>query len=131
MNFFITAIFFAANIYLINSAETAPRRISSDFIIDDSNSDEFDDFNVQTSYIEKGFTNSRSFGCGKVKSLLQTGTNVGNISPEDIDIVATMGDAIATGMGLWPGTDVEFRGAVFTTGGDANIDGLPTVSRKF
>ena len=44
--------------------------------------------------------------------------------------MATMGDAIATGMGLWPGTDVEFRGAVFTTGGDANIDGLPTVSSE-
>lgn len=85
---------------------------------------------MQTSYIEKGFTNSKTFTCAKVKQLLKTGTNVGDVAPDDISIVATLGDAIATGVGLYPVADVEFRGAVFTTGGDADIDGLPTVSSK-
>ena len=95
-----------------------------------SDTDYFDDFNVQTSYIEKGFTDSKSFTCAKVKDLLKTGTNAGDLAPDDISIVATLGDAIATGVGLYPVANVEFRGAVFTTGGDANIDGLPTLSSK-
>ncbi|KAE9551266.1 hypothetical protein FO519_005523 [Halicephalobus sp. NKZ332] len=95
---------------------------------DDSNENDFDDFNVQTSYIEKGFTDSKSFTCAKVKQLLMTGLSAGDLAPDDISIVATLGDALATGVGLYPVADVEFRGAVFTTGGDANIDGLPTVS---
>uniref|UniRef100_A0A915D6W9 Lipase_GDSL domain-containing protein n=1 Tax=Ditylenchus dipsaci TaxID=166011 RepID=A0A915D6W9_9BILA len=82
--------------------------------------------NVQTSYIDRGFNNRQSFTCPLVKSLLATGINGGNLSPEDIDIVAAMGDALSTGIGLWPDTDIEFRGAAFTTGGDANIDGLVT-----
>ena len=65
-----------------------------------------------------------------MKQLLKTGINAGDLAPDDIDIVATLGDAIATGVGLYPVADVEFRGAVFTTGGDANIDGLPTVSSE-
>ncbi|TMS35434.1 hypothetical protein L596_002840 [Steinernema carpocapsae] len=50
-----------------------------------------------------------------------------DLSPEDIEAVAVMGDAISTGVGLWPNTDIEFRGAVFSSGGDANIDGLVTI----
>uniref|UniRef100_A0AC34Q886 Uncharacterized protein n=1 Tax=Panagrolaimus sp. JU765 TaxID=591449 RepID=A0AC34Q886_9BILA len=100
------------------------------FFSDDSDSSSIDDFNIQTSYIEKGFVNSKNFVCARVKELLKTGTSVKDIAPEDIEIVATMGDAIATGVGLYPVADVEFRGAVFTTGGDANIDGLPTVSSQ-
>lgn len=38
-----------------------------------------------------------------------------------------MGDNTATGEGLWPQTTVEFRGASFSIGGDASIDGLVTV----
>jgi hypothetical protein len=37
-----------------------------------------------------------------------------------------MGDALSTGIGLWGGLNVEFRGAAFTVGGDATIDGLVT-----
>lgn len=38
---------------------------------------------------------------------------------------------VKTGVGLWPGSvDIEFRGAVFTTGGDANIDGLVTFASE-
>lgn len=37
-----------------------------------------------------------------------------------------MGDALSTGIGLWGGANVEFRGAAFTVGGDASIDGLVT-----
>uniref|UniRef100_A0A7E4VGT9 Lipase_GDSL domain-containing protein n=1 Tax=Panagrellus redivivus TaxID=6233 RepID=A0A7E4VGT9_PANRE len=105
------------------------RQLNDDeFEIDDGDQDEFDNFNVQTSFIDRSFTGSASFGCARVKTLLQTGTAVKDLSPEDIDVVATMGDAVATGLGLWPSAEIEFRGAVFTTGGDANVDGLPTVS---
>ncbi|KAI1727923.1 phospholipase B1, membrane-associated [Ditylenchus destructor] len=95
------------------------------------NSDDDDDSrensrNVQTSYINNAFNNRRSFTCPLVKSLLATGTSGADLSPEDIDIVASMGDSLSTGVGLWPGTDIEFRGAAFTIGGDATIDGLVT-----
>ena len=33
---------------------------------------------------------------------------------------------IKTGFGLYNGKNIEFRGSVFTVGGDANIDGLVT-----
>jgi hypothetical protein len=56
-----------------------------------------------------------------------TGTSTGDLSPEDIGIIAAMGDSLATGAGLWPRTDIEFRGAAFPIGGDATIDGLVTV----
>ncbi|RCN24352.1 hypothetical protein ANCCAN_29954, partial [Ancylostoma caninum] len=32
-----------------------------------------------------------------------------------------------TGLGLWPKTNIEFRGAAFPSGGDATIDGLVTI----
>lgn len=57
-----------------------------------------------------------------------------NLSPEDIGIIAAMGDSLATGTGLWPRTDIEFRGASFASGGDATIDGLitiPNILREF
>uniref|UniRef100_F1L910 Phospholipase B1, membrane-associated n=1 Tax=Ascaris suum TaxID=6253 RepID=F1L910_ASCSU len=50
-----------------------------------------------------------------------------DLSPEDIDIIAALGDSLSTGKGLWPSTDIEFRGASFPIGGDANIDGLVTI----
>uniref|UniRef100_A0A0K0DCB7 Lipase_GDSL domain-containing protein n=1 Tax=Angiostrongylus cantonensis TaxID=6313 RepID=A0A0K0DCB7_ANGCA len=55
------------------------------------------------------------------------GDSLANLSPEDINIIAAMGDALTAGRGLWDGTDVEFRGAAFPIGGDANIDGLVTI----
>uniref|UniRef100_A0A8R1IJZ9 Uncharacterized protein n=1 Tax=Caenorhabditis japonica TaxID=281687 RepID=A0A8R1IJZ9_CAEJA len=71
---------------------------------------------------------------------LTTGESVAQISPEDIRIVGAMGDSLAvtfrdalitqfsqSGRGLWPFTDVEFRGAAFPIGGDANMDGLVTI----
>ncbi|KAK6039013.1 hypothetical protein COOONC_23483, partial [Cooperia oncophora] len=76
----------------------------------------------------------KSFACPKVKSDLKTGTSIGDLSPEDIRIIASMGDALATGMGLWPKTTIEFRGAAFPSGGDATIDGLitiPNILREF
>uniref|UniRef100_A0A1I7SHY9 SGNH_hydro domain-containing protein n=2 Tax=Bursaphelenchus xylophilus TaxID=6326 RepID=A0A1I7SHY9_BURXY len=39
-----------------------------------------------------------------------------------------------TGRGLWPRTDIDFRGAAFPIGGDATIDGLitiPNILREF
>ncbi|PIO58514.1 hypothetical protein TELCIR_20050, partial [Teladorsagia circumcincta] len=76
----------------------------------------------------------KSFACPKIKSDLKTGTSIGDLSPEDITIIASMGDALATGMGLWPKTNIEFRGAAFPIGGDATIDGLitiPNILREF
>ncbi|EPB79094.1 GDSL-like protein [Ancylostoma ceylanicum] len=57
----------------------------------------------------------------------EVGDSLADLSPEDIDIVAAMGDALPAGRGLWEATDVEFRGAAFPIGGDANIDGLVTI----
>lgn len=62
---------------------------------------------------------------------MRTGDSGANLSPEDIKIVGAMGDALSTGIGLWGGMDVEFRGSTFTTGGDATIDGLVTLPSKF
>ncbi|KAL3123653.1 hypothetical protein niasHT_005681 [Heterodera trifolii] len=79
------------------------------------------------SIINSAFSNRKSFSCPKTKSDLLTGTSTANLSPEDIGIIASMGDSLATGAGLWPRTDIEFRGAAFPIGGDATIDGLVTV----
>ncbi|VDM58939.1 unnamed protein product, partial [Angiostrongylus costaricensis] len=76
----------------------------------------------------------KSFACPKIKTDLMTGTSIGDLSPEDITIIASMGDALATGLGLWPRTNIEFRGAAFPSGGDATIDGLvtiPNILREF
>ncbi|VDM67516.1 unnamed protein product [Strongylus vulgaris] len=76
----------------------------------------------------------KTFACPKIKSDLKTGTSIGDLSPEDISIIASMGDALATGLGLWPKTTIEFRGAAFPSGGDATIDGLvtiPNILREF
>ncbi|ETN81164.1 hypothetical protein NECAME_02207 [Necator americanus] len=76
----------------------------------------------------------KTFACPKIKSDLKTGTSIGDLSPEDIAIIASMGDALATGLGLWPKTTIEFRGAAFPSGGDATIDGLvtiPNILREF
>uniref|UniRef100_A0A915BS70 Lipase_GDSL domain-containing protein n=1 Tax=Parascaris univalens TaxID=6257 RepID=A0A915BS70_PARUN len=65
--------------------------------------------------------------CPRIKTDFVTGTDTGDLTPEDIGIIAAMGDSLATGRGLWPHTDIEFRGAAFPIGGDATIDGLVTV----
>jgi hypothetical protein len=79
------------------------------------------------SIILNAFNNRKSFSCPKIKDDFVTGTSTGDLSPEDIGIIAAMGDSLATGAGLWPRTDIEFRGAAFPIGGDATIDGLVTV----
>ncbi|KAK6729152.1 hypothetical protein RB195_006287 [Necator americanus] len=84
--------------------------------------------------INSAFNNRKTFACPKIKSDLKTGTSIGDLSPEDIAIIASMGDALATGLGLWPKTTIEFRGAAFPSGGDATIDGLvtiPNILREF
>lgn len=85
---------------------------------------------MKTAYIDKSFRSKNTFKCQLIKNALVTGENNANISPEDIDIIAAMGDALSTGIGLWGGTNVEFRGAAFTVGGDATIDGLVTFPSK-
>ncbi|KAK6026280.1 hypothetical protein OSTOST_07778 [Ostertagia ostertagi] len=90
---------------------------------DDSHSQEI----AVNSQISNAFSNKQSFSCPRAKPLLHTGESLADLSPEDIDIVAAMGDALTAGRGLWEGTDVEFRGAAFPIGGDATIDGLVTI----
>ncbi|PAV91599.1 hypothetical protein WR25_20759 [Diploscapter pachys] len=77
--------------------------------------------------IDNSFNNRKTFSCPRIKTDLKTGTSIGDLSPEDIGIIAAMGGALATGIGLWPTADIEFRGASFPIGGDATIDGLVTV----
>ncbi|VDL71359.1 unnamed protein product [Nippostrongylus brasiliensis] len=45
--------------------------------------------------INSAFNNRKSFACPKIKSDLKTGTSIGDLSPEDITIIASMGDALA------------------------------------
>ena len=49
----------------------------------------------ETSYIEEAFHNRRPFTCPLVKQLLATGNSGADLSPDDIDIVAAMGDALS------------------------------------
>lgn len=79
------------------------------------------------SIIFNSFNNRKTFSCPRIKVDFLTGTDIGDLSPEDIGIIAAMGDSLATGTGLWPQTDIEFRGAAFPIGGDATIDGLVTI----
>ncbi|CAB3407241.1 unnamed protein product [Caenorhabditis bovis] len=84
--------------------------------------------------INKAFNDRKTFSCPRIKAELLTGTSVADISPEDIKIISAMGDALATGVGLWPNADIEFRGASFPIGGDSTIDGLvtiPNILREF
>ncbi|KAK0395729.1 hypothetical protein QR680_001401 [Steinernema hermaphroditum] len=82
---------------------------------------------IHMSHIKNAFSNRKNFACPKVKERFHTGETTADLSPEDIEVVAAMGDAISTGLGLWPNAEIEFRGAVFSIGGDANIDGLVTI----
>ncbi|CAG9534854.1 unnamed protein product [Cercopithifilaria johnstoni] len=84
--------------------------------------------NGAISVIHNSFISRKTFSCPKIKNDFVTGTDTGDLSPEDIGIIAAMGDSLATGKGLWPQTDIEFRGAAFPIGGDATIDGLVTIA---
>ncbi|KAF8362639.1 hypothetical protein PRIPAC_89562 [Pristionchus pacificus] len=81
----------------------------------------------QQASITSVFTDKKSFLCPHVKPALHTGTSLADLSPEDIDVVAALGDSLASGRGLWAPSEVDFRGAAFPIGGDANIDGLVTI----
>uniref|UniRef100_A0AC35ERB2 Lipase_GDSL domain-containing protein n=1 Tax=Panagrolaimus sp. PS1159 TaxID=55785 RepID=A0AC35ERB2_9BILA len=86
------------------------------------------------SFISKAFTSRKTFSCPKTKTDFVTGNNLAMLNPEDIRIIAAMGDTVATGAGLWPLASIEFRGAAFPIGGDASIDGLvtiPNILREF
>ncbi|KAI6174859.1 Phospholipase B1, membrane-associated [Aphelenchoides bicaudatus] len=90
------------------------------------------------SIISSAFNNRKTFFCPKTKPTFVTGKSTADLSPEDIGIIAALGDALSTGKGLWSQTNnpnfIEFRGAAFTIGGDATIDGLitiPNILREF
>ncbi|CAD6188950.1 unnamed protein product [Caenorhabditis auriculariae] len=101
---------------------------------DDGKPDEIDHRHAVNNEIIGAFSNKQTFACPRAKPQLHTGDNMANISPEDISIVAAMGDSLASGRGLWFPTNVEFRGAAFPIGGDATFDGLvtiPNILRQF
>ncbi|GMR37601.1 hypothetical protein PMAYCL1PPCAC_07796, partial [Pristionchus mayeri] len=98
------------------------------FSLGDVNSDQHHiGQNFQHAGITSVFHDKKSFLCPLVKPALHTGTSLADLSPEDIDIVAALGDSLASGRGLWAPSAVDFRGAAFPIGGDANIDGLVTI----
>ncbi|VDO47542.1 unnamed protein product, partial [Brugia timori] len=63
--------------------------------------------NDAVSFIHNSFISRKTFSCPKIKNDFVTGTDTGDLSPEDIGIIAAMGDSLATGTGLWPQTDIE------------------------
>uniref|UniRef100_A0A0N5C6D4 Lipase_GDSL domain-containing protein n=1 Tax=Strongyloides papillosus TaxID=174720 RepID=A0A0N5C6D4_STREA len=97
----------------------------------DDDSEDYDDENLENGraslLIKKTFDDGGTFNCQKVKKDYYTGYKAEKINPEDIDIVAAMGDSLSTGMGLWQNLKIEFRGAVFTVGGDSYLEGLVTI----
>uniref|UniRef100_A0A0K0G0B6 Lipase_GDSL domain-containing protein n=1 Tax=Strongyloides venezuelensis TaxID=75913 RepID=A0A0K0G0B6_STRVS len=97
----------------------------------DDDSEDYDDENLENGraslLIKKTFDDGGTFNCQKVKKDYYTGYKSEKINPEDIAIVAAMGDFLSTGMGLWQNLKIEFRGAVFTVGGDSYLEGLVTI----
>uniref|UniRef100_A0A0K0ECC2 Lipase_GDSL domain-containing protein n=1 Tax=Strongyloides stercoralis TaxID=6248 RepID=A0A0K0ECC2_STRER len=97
----------------------------------DDSLEDYDDENFENGktsiLIKKTFSDGKTFNCQKVKKEFYTGYKPEKINPEDIDIVAAMGDSLSTGMGLWQNLKIEFRGAVFTIGGDSYLEGLVTI----
>ncbi|VDM56828.1 unnamed protein product [Angiostrongylus costaricensis] len=71
---------------------------------------------VVNSQISSAFSNKQTFSCPLAKPVLHT-----------VSFVIEVFGSFQAGRGLWDGTDVEFRGAAFPIGGDANIDGLVTI----
>ncbi|TKR61856.1 hypothetical protein L596_028910 [Steinernema carpocapsae] len=49
---------------------------------------------IQTSHIEHAFSNKKNFACPRIKDRFHTGSTA-DLSPEDIEAVAVMGDAIS------------------------------------
>lgn len=63
----------------------------------DENFDNAGDYygSLHISKIASGFVNKKTFECPRVKTTLHTGDNVANLSPEDINIIAALGDSLA------------------------------------
>lgn len=51
--------------------------------------------NNAISVIDNSFISKKTFSCPKIKNDFVTGTDTGNLSPEDIGIIAAMGDSLA------------------------------------
>ncbi|VDN24215.1 unnamed protein product [Gongylonema pulchrum] len=97
------------------------------------------------------FTSKRTFACPHASSSLRSGHSTADLLPQNIDIIAAMGDSIAyvfandylfilinnvlqAGKGLWLNSEIEMRGAAFPIGGDTDIDeiiSIPNVLRQF
>uniref|UniRef100_A0A0N4Z228 Lipase_GDSL domain-containing protein n=1 Tax=Parastrongyloides trichosuri TaxID=131310 RepID=A0A0N4Z228_PARTI len=94
---------------------------------EDYDDEKLENERIMSLQIKKTFSNGQSFNCQKVKNIFYTGYKAEKINPEDIDIVAAMGDSLSSGLGLWQNSKIEFRGAVFTVGGDSYLEGLVTI----
>lgn len=51
--------------------------------------------NDAVSVIHDSFISRKTFSCPKIKNDFVTGTDTGDLSPEDIGIIAAMGDSLA------------------------------------
>ena len=92
--------------------------------------DAYDEYPLQPAHITRVFTPESEFNCPSLKPILVSATSGANLLPEDISIVAAMGDGLSAGSRLWSNSDVEVRGAAFTAGGDANLRLVPTFASK-
>ncbi len=72
-------------------------RIPIDHFRTSTRSQEKEEGSPSPSLISSFFSNRRTFACPQAKLNLLTGTNTGNLSPEDIGIIAAMGDSLAVG----------------------------------
>ncbi|VDN20417.1 unnamed protein product [Gongylonema pulchrum] len=89
---------------------------------------------VSETNLTLSFTNKRTFACPHASSSLRSGHSTADLLPQNIDIVAAMGDSVAAGKGLWLNPEIEMRGAAFPIGGDTDIDeiiSIPNVLRQF
>nr|CAD2168601.1 unnamed protein product [Meloidogyne enterolobii] len=76
----------------INNNSTIIKKENDDK--NDENEEENDE-EESLSQIDDLFQNRKTFTCPLVKQLLATGSSTAELSPEDIDVVAAMGDALS------------------------------------
>ncbi|VDN01575.1 unnamed protein product [Thelazia callipaeda] len=80
------------------------------------------------------FVNKDTFACPRLKKFIRTGDSLAALSPEDISIIAAMGDSLAVGKRLWRNSDIEMRGGAFPIGGDTDLNyiiSIPNILKEF
>lgn len=83
-----------------------------------------DESSLQPSFLTFGRTD---FVCPLVKRTYLTGVTAANVSPEDIYVIAAIGDSVSTGRRLFLSDRFNYYGATFSTGGDATLVDIVTI----